>query len=39
MHRTLKVARSIADLDGADAIGVAQVAEAVQLRRALRVAT
>jgi magnesium chelatase family protein len=32
-HRILKVARTIADLDGADAIGAPQVAEAVGYRR------
>ncbi len=34
-HRTLKVARTIADLDGADTVQVPHVAEAVQYRRAL----
>ena len=33
VHRSLKVARTIADLAGADAVGVAHVAEAVQLQR------
>jgi magnesium chelatase family protein len=35
-HRTLKVARTIADLDNAAAVQVAHLAEAVQYRRALR---
>ncbi|MES2937289.1 MAG: YifB family Mg chelatase-like AAA ATPase [Pseudomonadota bacterium] len=34
-HRVLKVARTIADLEGADAIEAAHVAEAVQYRRSL----
>jgi magnesium chelatase family protein len=33
LHRTLKVARTIADLAGADTTGVAQVSEALQYRR------
>ncbi|MDR2155051.1 MAG: YifB family Mg chelatase-like AAA ATPase [Burkholderiaceae bacterium] len=37
-HRALKVARTIADLAGSDGVGVAQVAEAVQYRRALKAA-
>ena len=36
-HRALKVARTIADLDGADKVQVTHVAEAVQYRRALTV--
>jgi magnesium chelatase family protein len=32
-HRVLRLARTIADLDGVDGIGVAQVAEAVGYRR------
>lgn len=35
MHRVLRVARTIADLDAADAIAAAHVAEAVGYRRAL----
>lgn len=35
LHRVVKVARTIADLEAADAIAVAHVAEAVQYRRAL----
>ena len=34
-HRVLKLARTIADLDGATAIGSAHAAEAIQYRRAL----
>jgi magnesium chelatase family protein len=34
-HRTLRVARTIADLNGADEIGSTHVAEALQLKRAL----
>lgn len=36
MHRILRVARTIADLDGAAAIGTAHVTEAIGLRRAMR---
>ena len=36
IHRTLKVARTIADLEGAATTQVAHVAEAMQYRRALR---
>jgi magnesium chelatase family protein len=35
-HRVLKVARTVADLGGAENVGAAHVAEAVQYRRALR---
>jgi magnesium chelatase family protein len=35
LHRTLKVARTVADLAGAEQIAVAHVAEALQLQRAL----
>ena len=35
LHRSLRVARTIADLAGSDTIDTPQVAEAVQLRRAL----
>ena len=35
LHRALKVARTVADLAGAEAIAIAHVAEALQLRRGL----
>ena len=35
LHRALKVARTIADLEGADTVSLAHVAEALQLRRSL----
>ena len=34
-HRTLRVARTIADLEGSESIGAAHIAEAFQLKRAL----
>ncbi len=34
-HRTQRVARTLADLEGAEQVGVPHVAEAIQLRRAL----
>ena len=38
-HRTLKIARTIADLAGAQQTGLAHVAEAMQYRRVLRAST
>jgi len=35
-HRVLKVAATVADLDDADALATAHVAEAIQYRRSLR---
>lgn len=35
-HRTLKIARTVADLAGADQLSVAHLAEAIQYRRALQ---
>ena len=36
MHRIMRVARTIADLDGAEVIGTAHLTEAISLRRATR---
>ena len=35
LHRVLKLARTIADLAGQPGVGVAELAEAIQYRRAL----
>jgi magnesium chelatase family protein len=35
-HRVMKIARTIADLAGADSVGILHLAEAVQYRRALK---
>lgn len=34
LHRALRVARTIADLEGVDALGARHIAQAVQYRRA-----
>jgi magnesium chelatase family protein len=36
LHRVTRLARTLADLQAQDAIGVTQVAEAIQFRRALK---
>jgi magnesium chelatase family protein len=35
VHRVMRVARTIADLDGSESISAAHLAEALQLRRAI----
>ena len=35
LHRILRIARTVADLDESSAIGASHLAEAIQLRRAL----
>jgi magnesium chelatase family protein len=35
LHRMLRIARTVADLDESSAIGASHLAEAIQLRRAL----